>query len=157
ARPYPEPGVPGTERAGRFRKASNLNYALRLADRLQGGAPLSEAHAHFRDAVPAHVYELGRWRGDVRVGEIIVQVDKDSVIPPHVIRATVPEFVADPTLAYTQHSTYPTNEERYFSVVVGWFTRLLYDLSIRAKCLIPGSFTPLMGHNVFLRRADVFR
>jgi len=45
ARPYPEPGVPGTERAGRFRKASNLNYALRLADRLEGGEPLSEAHA----------------------------------------------------------------------------------------------------------------
>jgi hypothetical protein len=157
ARPYPEPGVPGTERAGRFRKASNLNYTLRLADRLEGGAPLSEAHAHFRDAVPERVYERGRWQGDVRVGDIIVQLDKDSVIPPDVIRATVPEFLADPTLAYTQHSTYPTNEERYFSVVVGWFTRLLYDLSIRAKCLIPGSFTPLMGHNVFLRRADLFR
>jgi len=24
-------------------------------------------------------------------------------------------------------------------VVVGWFTRLLYDLAIPAKCLIPGS------------------
>ncbi len=157
ARPYPEPGVPGTERAGRFRKASNLNYALRLADRLEGGEPLSEAHAHFREVVPEHVYELGRWHGDVRVGEIIVQLDKDSVIPPDVIRATVPEFLADPTLAYTQHASYPTNEERYFSVVIGWFTRLLYDLAIRAKCLIPGTLTPLMGHNVFLRRSDLFR
>lgn len=157
ARPYPEPGVPGTERAGRFRKASNLNYSLRLADRLEGGTPLSEAHAHFRDAVPARVYELGRWQGDVRVGDIIVQLDKDSVMAPDVIRATVPEFLADPTLAYTQHSSYPTNEGRYFSLIVGWFTRLLYDLSIRAKCLIPGTFVPLMGHNVFLRRADVMR
>lgn len=157
ARPYPEPGVPGTERAGRFRKASNLNYTLRLADRLEGGAPVSEAHAHFRDAVPEHVYELGRWQGDVRVGDIIVQLDKDSVIPPDVIRATVPEFLADPTLAYTQHASYPTNEDRYFSVVIGWFTRLLYDFGIRAKSLIPGGFTPLMGHNVLLRRADLFR
>jgi cellulose synthase/poly-beta-1,6-N-acetylglucosamine synthase-like glycosyltransferase len=79
------------------------------------------------------------------------------VIPPDVIRATVPEFLADPTLAYTQHASYPTNEERYFSAVIGWFTRLLYDLSIRAKCLIPGTLTPLMGHNVFLRRSDLFR
>lgn len=157
ARPYPEPGVPGTERAGRFRKASNLNYSLRLADRLEGGAPLSEAHARFRDAVPERVYELGRWQGDVRVGDLIVQLDKDSVIPPDVIRATVPEFLADPTLAYTQHASYPTNEERYFSVVIGWFTRLLYDLAIRSKCLIPGTLTPLMGHNVFIRRADLFR
>ncbi len=157
ARPYPQPGVPGTERAGRFRKASNLNYSLRLADRLDGGAPVSEAHAHFRDAVPEHVYQLGRWQGDVRVGEFIVQLDKDSVMPSEVIRATIPEFLADPTLAYTQHASYPTNEDRYFSVVIGWFTRLLYDLGIRAKALIPGTFTPLMGHNIFLRRADLFR
>jgi hypothetical protein len=107
--------------------------------------------------VPEHVYELGRWQGDVRVGEFIVQLDKDSVIPPDVIRVTVPEFLADPTLAYTQHASYPTNEDRYFSVVIGWFTRLLYDLGIRAKALIPGSFTPLMGHNILLRRADLFR
>ena len=157
ARPYPEPGVPGTERAGRFRKASNLNYSLRLADRLDGGAPLSEAHARFREAVPERVYEIGRWQGNVHIGDIIVQLDKDSVIPPDVIRATVPEFIADPTLAYTQHASYPTNEERYFSVVIGWFTRLLYDLAIRSKCLIPGTLTPLMGHNVFIRRADLFR
>src|SRR6185369_7153929 len=148
---------PGTERAGRFRKASNLNYALRLADRLEGGEPLSEAHAHFREMVPEHVYELGRWRGDVRVGEIIVQLDKDSLIPPNVIRATVPEFLADPTLAYTQHGAYPTNEDRYFSVIVGWFTRMLYDIAISGKCLIQGSFVPLMGHNIFLRRADLMR
>jgi hypothetical protein len=157
ARPYPEPGVPGTERAGRFRKASNLNYALRLADRLEGGEPLSEAHAEFREMVPEHVYELGRWHGNVQVGDIIVQLDKDSVMPPDVIRATVPEFLDDPTLAYTQHASYPTNEERYFSVVVGWFTRLLYDLAIPAKCLIPGTLCPLMGHNIFLRRSDLLR
>ncbi len=157
ARPYPEPGVPGTERPGRFRKASNLNYTLRLADRMENGDLLSEAHAHFRDAVPARVFELGRYQGDVSVGDIIVQLDKDSVMPPDVIRATIPEFLADPKLAYTQHSSYPTNEERYFSIVIGWFTRLLYDLSIRAKCLIPGTFTPLMGHNVFLRHADIMR
>jgi hypothetical protein len=149
--------VPGTERPGRFRKASNLNYTLRLADRLEGGAPLSTEHAQFRDAVPDHVFRLGRCHGDVRVGDMIVQLDKDSVIAPDVIRATVPEFLADPTLAYTQHASYPTNEERYFSVVVGWFTRLLYDISIRSKCLIPGTLTPLMGHNLFLRRADLFR
>jgi hypothetical protein len=157
ARPYPEPGVPGTERQGRFRKASNLNYALRLADRLEGGEALSEAHAEFREMVPEHVYELGRWHGDVQVGDIIVQLDKDSVMPPDVIQATVPEFLDDPMLAYTQHASYPTNEERYFSVVVGWFTRLLYDLAIPAKCLIPGTLCPLMGHNIFVRRADLLR
>jgi hypothetical protein len=157
ARPWPEAGVPGTDRPGRFRKASNLNYALRLADRLADAPPLSEEHARFRDAVPERVYRLGRWRGDVSVGELIVQLDKDSLMSPDVIRATVPEFLVDPTLAFTQHTAYPTNEDRYFSVLIGWFTRLLYDLAIRAKSLVPGTMTPLMGHNVFLRRDDLMR
>src|SRR4030095_8855568 len=157
ARPWPQRGVPGTERAGRFRKASNLNYALRLARRLGPSAPLSEAHARFQSALPERAFALGVSRGDVRVGEIILQLDKDSLVPPDVIHATVPEFLADPTLAYTQHSTYPTTEDRYFSAMIGWFTRLLFDLAIRSKCLISGSMTPLLGHNIFLRRADVLR
>ncbi|MBY0399708.1 glycosyltransferase family 2 protein, partial [Myxococcota bacterium] len=157
ARPWPEPGVPGTERAGRFRKASNLNYSLRLADRLEPSEAMSEDHERFRTALPEQAYALGFSRGDVRIGEIIVQLDKDSLIPPDVIHATVPEFLADPTLAYTQHSTYPTNEDRYFSAMIGWFTRLLFDLAIRSKCLIPGSMTPMLGHNLFLRRSDVLR
>jgi hypothetical protein len=157
ARPWPKPGMPGTERAGRFRKASNLNYALRLADSLEPSEPLSEDHARFRTALPERAYALGVSRGDVRVGEFIVQLDKDSVMPPDVIQATVPEFLADPTLAYTQHSTYPTNEDRFFSAMIGWFTRLLFDLAIRSKCLIAGSMTPMLGHNLFLRRADLFR
>ncbi|MET0280133.1 MAG: glycosyltransferase family 2 protein [Steroidobacteraceae bacterium] len=155
ARPWPQAGVPGTERAGRFRKASNLNYALRLADRLEPTAPLSESHARFRATLPDRAYDLGVSRGDVRIGDIIVQLDKDSVMSPDVIQATVPEFLADPTLAYTQHSTYPTNEDRYFSAMVGWFTRLLFDLAIRSKCLIAGSMVPMLGHNLFLRRADL--
>jgi cellulose synthase/poly-beta-1,6-N-acetylglucosamine synthase-like glycosyltransferase len=157
ARPWPQAGVPGTERAGRFRKASNLNYSLRLADRLEGSEPLSDTHARFRMALPERAFALGVSRGDVRIGDIIVQLDKDSVMAPDVIQATVPEFLADPTLAYTQHSTYPTNEDRYFSAMVGWFTRLLFDLAIRCKCLIAGSMVPMLGHNLFLRRADLLR
>jgi cellulose synthase/poly-beta-1,6-N-acetylglucosamine synthase-like glycosyltransferase len=157
ARPWPKPGVPGTERAGRFRKASNLNYSLRLADRLEPSEPLSAAHASFRAAQSERAFALGVSRGDIRVGEIIVQLDKDSVMPPDIIQVTVPEFVADPTLAYTQHSTYPTNEDRYFSAMIGWFTRLLFDLAIRSKCLIGGSLTPMLGHNLFLRRSDLYR
>ena len=157
ARPWPQPGVPGTERAGRFRKASNLNYALRLADSLERSEPLSEEHARFRTTLSARARALGVSRGDVSVGEIIVQLDKDSVMAPDVIVATIPEFLADPTLGYTQHSTYPTNEDRYFSAMMGWFTRLLFDLAIRSKCLIGGSLVPMLGHNLFLRREDLMR
>ncbi len=157
ARPWPQPGVPGTERAGRFRKASNLNYSLRLADSLEPSEPLSEEHARFRTTLSARARALGVSRGDVRVGEFIVQLDKDSVIAPDVIVATIPEFIADPTLGYTQHSTYPTNEDRYFSAMMGWFTRLLFDLAIRSKCLVGGSLVPMLGHNLVLRRADLFR
>ena len=53
ARPWPQPGVPGTERAGRFRKASNLNYALDwpTVSNRANRSPRSTAFSH--DAVVA--------------------------------------------------------------------------------------------------------
>jgi len=54
-----------------------------------------------------------------------------------VIRATVPEFLVDPTLAYTQHALVPDQRGALLLVVVGWFTRLLYDSGDPRQCLIP--------------------
>jgi cellulose synthase/poly-beta-1,6-N-acetylglucosamine synthase-like glycosyltransferase len=161
ARAKPIPGVPETERRGRFKKASNLNHAFLLeaalaklsqheladipdAPRSQG-TPLPSALSPFRFA---------EWGGHVELGEIILQLDKDSICHPDVILATVPEFVEDPNLAYTQHASYPTNEtDNYFSMIIGAFTRGLYDIAIPSHCQFDGSQVPVMGHNLFLRKS----
>ncbi|MDO8675437.1 MAG: glycosyltransferase family 2 protein, partial [Candidatus Omnitrophota bacterium] len=135
ARPKPD-GTPQTVRRGAFPKASNLNYMHRLVDRIEGGDP-----------------DFGRaWvRGDLRRGELLLQLDKDSLTPAAIMAMTAPEFVADQMLAYTQHATVPTNEdESFYARMIGMFIRMLYGLSMPIRVLA-GSMVPFMGHNGFVR------
>jgi hypothetical protein len=75
------------------------------------------------------------------------------VIPPDVIRATVPEF-GRPDAGLHQHASYPTNEECGFAVI-GWFTRILYDRRF-ALCLILGTRLP-HGAQRLSAALDLFR
>lgn len=138
ARPKPE-GTPETERRGIFKKASNLNYTLRLADGLTNN--------------PA--YQKGWQRGHLWIGDLLVPLDKDSITPPGILAMTAPEFVADPTLSFTQHSTVPTNEnESFFASGIGMFNRMMYRLGMPSKILL-GGFVSFMGHNGFVRTAHL--
>ena len=138
-----------TQRAGKFKKASNLNHTFRLEAAL-------EAQTGSENRKLLEPFRHSRWGGEVRIGEIILQLDKDSITNPEVILATIPEFLADEELAYTQHAAYPTNEaENYFAMIIGYFTRLLYDMAIPARAMIPGMQVPVMGHNLFIRKSVI--
>jgi exo-beta-1,3-glucanase (GH17 family)/cellulose synthase/poly-beta-1,6-N-acetylglucosamine synthase-like glycosyltransferase len=106
ARPAHVPGA--YERRGEFPKASNLNETLRL-DELTECPTRSDSQ---------------RWAGffvsePPRLGELILLIDKDSGTPSEIFVETVPEFVADPALAYTVHPTVVENAGE------GMVTRLL--------------------------------
>ncbi|MDR1833530.1 MAG: glycosyltransferase family 2 protein, partial [Propionibacteriaceae bacterium] len=135
---------PADGRPGLFKKAGNLNYTLRLSEALDAGEPLPRLlHGQFAG---------GHAEGDVRVGELILLLDKDSLLRPEVIWATVPEFVADPKLVYTQHQTKPANpEENYFTRIMAAFTTNLFANGLPAKS-VQGFTVPLVGHNAFLRK-----
>jgi hypothetical protein len=158
------PGVPETERRGRFKKASNLNHAFMLEaalaqlspDQLAQLAAIPAAPGPRDLALPPPLapFRFAEWGGHVELGEIILQLDKDSICHPDIILATVPEFIEDPKLAYTQHPSYPTNEgDNYFAMIIGAFTRGLYDVAIPARCQFDGNQVPVMGHNLFLRKS----
>jgi hypothetical protein len=161
ARAKPIPGVPETERRGRFKKASNLNHAFmleaalaKLSPRERAGIP--EAPRPPKAVLPSGLapFRFAEWGGDVDLGEIILQLDKDSICHPDVILTTIPEFIEDPDLAYTQHPSYPTNEtDNYFAMIIGAFTRGLYDIAIPSRCQFDGNQVPVMGHNLFLRKS----
>jgi hypothetical protein len=161
ARAKPIAGVPETERKGRFKKASNLNHAFMLEAALGKLSPdelaaIPEAPRPKGTPLPPPLspFRFAEWGGDVELGEIILQLDKDSICHPDVILATVPEFVEDPNLAYTQHPSYPTNEaDNYFAMIIGAFTRGLYDIAIPSRCQFDGFQVPVMGHNLFLRKS----
>lgn len=155
ARPKPMPGLPATQRRGLFKKGSNLNHTLRLSEAVKKLQKIKgiDTETALRQvwALPAYAYTHAE--GDIRIRELILLLDKDSLTPREALVLTVPEFVRDPTLAYTQHKAHPSNAEaNYFSRITGCFTRVLYELSIPAKVL-QGAMVPFMGHNGFIRTA----
>jgi cellulose synthase/poly-beta-1,6-N-acetylglucosamine synthase-like glycosyltransferase len=146
-------------RVGLFKKASNLNDGMNLADAVE--ARLTTLAPEARDAAyPRALREaLATWprttwaEGDIRLGELLVILDKDSEMPEGVIEATLPEFLADERLGYTQHRTRVVNTgDGFFARWLGRFTEQLFFVSFPLSAA-SGEMPPLVGHNAFLRTA----
>jgi cellulose synthase/poly-beta-1,6-N-acetylglucosamine synthase-like glycosyltransferase len=138
---------PVAGRVGRFKKASNLNYTMRVGDRLAAGAALSGLIG------PGADFEGGYAEGDVITHDVILLLDKDSGVAEEIIGSVVPEFVADDKLAYVQCATRAANlTENFFTKAVGYLTNNLFHNIWPCKAL-QGYFVPLVGHNVFLNKA----
>lgn len=131
-------------RLGRFKKAGNLNFALRLAK--DGFDPDSTGHVH-----------VDFWRkslvlGQVAFHELVVLVDADSTVPLKVCEFSR-LFAMDPLLAYTQHETKPqlsSGSPSLFERAIGLFTEDLFEVAFPLVTR-GGDICPLIGHNVLLR------
>ena len=149
---YRENGVgfvarPAKNRAGKFKKASNLNFTLRLGDSISRGGQQGSLFADGGE------FERGYAEGDISTHEIILLLDKDSGVHPEIIGAVVPEFACDAELAYVQCATNALNlYDNYFAKAVGRYTNNLFQNIWPCKAL-QGFFVPLVGHNVFLRKS----
>lgn len=146
------------KRRGYFKKASNLNHAHLLIEKIEHGIDegLSYEQALQRakglgkngKTIFANTFTAGR----LEIGEIICLLDKDSIVPPNGLMHTVKEFILDPNLAYTQNGIYITNYEE------NWFTKLMsHHYEVAIKYLFPVEahygFARMFGHNAFIRRA----
>ena len=155
ARAKPIPGHEPSQRRGRFKKAGNLNKTIRLAEaiadkRRNGAIDYDKALELSLEDDAFHVLHA---EGTIELGDLILMLDKDSITPREALVLTVPEFVHDERLAYTQHKTVASNaEENYFTGVMGLFARLVFGLVFPAKAL-QGWMAPFMGHNGFVRRS----
>lgn len=138
---------PAKNRAGLFKKASNLNFTLRLGKRLAAGRSRQVLCAKGGE------FEFGYAEGDVVTQDVILLLDKDSGVHEKIIEAVVPEFIADGQLAYVQCATNAANlKESYYTRAVGYNINNLFHNIWPCKAL-QGYFVPLVGHNVFLRRS----
>jgi cellulose synthase/poly-beta-1,6-N-acetylglucosamine synthase-like glycosyltransferase len=138
---------PRQGRVGKFKKSSNLNFTYELAHFLSRGVALDALLAPDSRCFGAYA------QGDIVVHDIILLLDKDSDLHPRVLAATVPEFSADPSLAFTQNATRAQNENvNYFTRMSARFTDLVYKITLPNKAL-QGLQVHLMGHNAFLRKA----
>ena len=148
------------DRRGKFKKASNLNSHLQLA---LGAAQASEAEdLSFEEALIRESHHKDKSRfimfgNDVKLGEFICVNDADARMSEKVILKTVPEFLNDPSLGFTQHATKAMTEQRgetYFTNLVSVFTDSLYHGHFLLSSIL-GCHPPMVGHSIFLRTEAV--
>jgi cellulose synthase/poly-beta-1,6-N-acetylglucosamine synthase-like glycosyltransferase len=147
------------ERRGFFKKGSNLNHTHLLVDALESAQGRGESFENaLRDARQTRVagnpiFQDTFVLGQPTIHDVILLLDKDSIVPPNGLIDTVKEFIVDPDLAYTQNAIYIANYDE------NWFTRLMsYGYEIGMKYFFPleahYGFARMFGHNAFIRKSS---
>ncbi|TFY58029.1 hypothetical protein EVJ58_g6671 [Rhodofomes roseus] len=174
ARPPHDNSPGGFQRAGRFKKASNMNYGLALSLKLEKHLLALEADAAARgtyhvegeesledqamNMAVEEIYEESgkRWRPwacngrSLRVGDIILIVDSDTIVPEDCFRDAARELYECPEVAIIQHeSDVMQVAHHYFENGIAHFTRRI-NKCISMACA-NGEVAPFVGHNAFLR------
>ncbi|KAJ7244336.1 glycosyl transferase family group 2-domain-containing protein [Mycena rebaudengoi] len=174
ARPKHSSAPGGFKRAGRFKKASNMNYGLALSLKMEakllelealqrmGALTVDEEEQCLEDralelAVEQVYEETGRrWKPwarngrSCRLGDIILIVDSDTIVPEDCFRDAARELVECPEVAIIQHeSDVMQVAHHYFENGIAHFTRRI-NKCISMGCA-NGEVAPFVGHNAFLR------
>ena len=145
----------GFLRAGRFKKASNMNFALNLSYRVeerltmlergQSWSDFDEEQA-YQDILKEVVKSDGRaWAdGDIRIGEIVLIIDSDTRVPEDCLLDSATEFHESPDLAILQHKSGVMQVvHNYWENGITYFTNLIY-CSI-AYAVSAGDTGPFVG------------
>ncbi|KAL4076632.1 glycosyl transferase family group 2-domain-containing protein [Scleroderma yunnanense] len=174
ARPPHDSSPGGFKRAGRFKKASNMNYGLSLSLKLEKHLKvLEEAEEKsmpedpdpdealedyaLRLACDEIFQESGeKWKPwacngkSIRIGEIILLVDSDTIVPEDCLRDAARELAECPEVAIIQHNSDVMQvAHHYFENGIAHFTRRI-NKCISLGCA-NGEVAPFVGHNAFLR------
>ncbi|KAJ8595119.1 hypothetical protein M405DRAFT_857602 [Rhizopogon salebrosus TDB-379] len=169
ARPKHDGAPGGFKRAGRFKKASNMNYGLALSLKLEKHLKVLEEEELEDDeygtledrALAMAVEEVhnetgGKWKPwasngkSLRVGEIILIVDADTIVPEDCFRDAARELAESPEVGIIQHESDVMQVAlHYFENGIAHFTRRI-NKSISIGCA-NGEVAPFVGHNAFLR------
>ena len=141
---------PHKNRAGKFKKAGNLNFSMEIC-RIKENYPDSDIMESLK-----HVQcETYCW-GDLRFGDYILLVDSDSRIPVNCLEHVLVEFENDPTLALTQHITFPIKTTNTFwESFISHFTKMIYRYSILISSA-GGNIAPFVGHNALIRKTAMY-
>ena len=123
ARPPHSNATDGFKRAGRFKKASNMNYGLRLSlilekhlTELQANGATDEFESLEDQAMKlavAEIYdETGQrfkpWAANgrsLRMGEVVLIIDSDTIVPEDCFRDAARELAESPEVAIIQHES----------------------------------------------------
>ncbi|KAF2707819.1 hypothetical protein K504DRAFT_435857 [Pleomassaria siparia CBS 279.74] len=149
-------------RRGKFKKASNMNYALNVSDKIEillstiqrtdGWNQKDENTAYgeaLRTVIDATKGET--WAdGNIRMGDYILLIDSDTRVPEDCLLDAVSELEQDKAVAILQFSSGVMNvTTSFFEKGITFFTNLIYTQINYA--VANGDVAPFVGHNAFLR------
>lgn len=115
--PNPESGEKAFLRRGKFKKASNMNYALHTSNRVEeklaalqrhGGWTNEDENAAYHQCLADVLQEdEGRtWaEGNIRVGDYILLIDSDTRVPHDCLLDGVSEMEQSPEVAIMQYQS----------------------------------------------------
>ncbi|KAF9462750.1 glycosyl transferase family group 2-domain-containing protein [Collybia nuda] len=173
ARPGHSSAPDGFKRAGKFKKASNMNYGLALSiklekflARLEEEGADDDVHECLEDRAmrmaAEEIFEESErkfkpWCSNgksIRIGEIILIIDSDTIVPEDCFRDAAREMGESPDVAIIQHeSDVMQVAHHYFENGITHFTRRI-NKCISYGCA-NGEIAPFVGHNAFLRWSAV--
>jgi cellulose synthase/poly-beta-1,6-N-acetylglucosamine synthase-like glycosyltransferase len=173
ARPAHDGSEGGYKRNGRFKKASNMNFGLALSLKMEekliqldsgevdattvSGDTLEDKALQL--AIEETHKETGvrPWAAgarQLRIGEIILIVDSDTIVPEDCFRDAAREMAECPEVAIIQHESDVLQvAHHYFENGIAYFTRRV-NKSISFACA-NGEVAAFVGHNAFLRWSAV--
>ena len=159
------------QRQGHFKKASNMNYCLNFATRVEDewlrrrNEFCAQKNSHVDRLTveeERQIYEAARksvvesdkgrsWAGgDVRLGDIILLIDADTRLPEECLLYGALELHESPEVAILQHQSGILQvAQSTFENGITYFTNLIYT-SLRFA-VGNGDVAPFVGHNSFIR------
>ncbi|KAF2790841.1 hypothetical protein K505DRAFT_409586 [Melanomma pulvis-pyrius CBS 109.77] len=149
-------------RRGKFKKASNMNYALATSvrvekilndiDRMDDWNQKHENREYGRALREVLEDSEGRtWAdGNIRVGDYILLIDSDTRVPSDCLLEAVSEMEQSPQVAVLQYASGVMNiTDSFFEKGITFFTNLIYT---QIKFAVAnGDVAPFVGHNAILR------
>ncbi|KAL2072785.1 hypothetical protein VTL71DRAFT_12128 [Oculimacula yallundae] len=166
ARPAHNPialtGKPKFLRRGRFKKASNMNFALMLSIRLEEKLAdvvrdenwsQQDEDREYERCLRQVITEIGskpKASGNIRVGDYILLVDSDTRIPEDCLLDAVNEMELSPEVGILQYTSGVLHVSKdFFESGISYFTDLIYTAI--GYMVSNGDVGPFVGHNAFLR------
>jgi cellulose synthase/poly-beta-1,6-N-acetylglucosamine synthase-like glycosyltransferase len=116
-KPNPEEGEKAFVRKGKFKKASNMNYALMVSNKVEDKLANIQRHSAWNNELEAQAYgqclsqvleeEEGRaWAdGNIRIGDYILIIDSDTRVPVDCLLDAASEMEASPNVGILQYSS----------------------------------------------------
>ncbi|TGO57385.1 hypothetical protein BCON_0066g00340 [Botryotinia convoluta] len=165
-KPNPENGEKAFLRRGKFKKASNMNYALMVSNKVEERLLTIARHEGWSQAEEYVAYdqclalvleeEEGRaWAGgNIRVGDYILLIDSDTRVPADCLLDAASEMEQSPEVGILQfNSGVMQVTDSFFENGITFFTNLVYT-AIRFAVAM-GDVSPFVGHNAMLRWSAV--